>query len=321
LIVLIIIDMANLSGFDLNLLRVLNALLQEHSTVRAGERLGLSQPAVSAALARLRAALGDELFFRRGQGLEATQYALSLEAELAVILDRIEALIQPAGAFDPSVSDVGFRISGSDFFAELLMPRLAERLQSEAPFMRVHLVDLVADSYVDTLERYEVDLALIPAIPLPDWAESRPVFRSGFSVIARKDHPRLKRAAVRPGDVVPIDLFCDLGHVLFSPEGNSKAMGDAALAKVGRERRVIMTMPVFSGVYRAVAGSDLIAFLPSALATRVAPAAGLEIYRAPMPVPVAQLSMIWHRRYRSTPAHMWLRDLIADLLAPLDEAA
>jgi DNA-binding transcriptional LysR family regulator len=311
--------MANFKTFDLNLLRVLDALLKDHSTVRAGERLGLSQPAVSAALGRLRATMGDDLFFRRGKGLEPTQYALTLKDDLKLVLERIEALTQGPNAFDPAISDVGFRISGSDFFAELLMPRLAERLQALAPKMRVHLVDLVPDSYVETLDRYEVDLAIIPGTPLPDWVESRPVFRSSFSVIARKDHPRLKREGLSSGDVVPIDLFCDIGHVLFSPEGNSTAMGDAALAKMGRKRRVVMTMPIFSGVYRAVAGSDLIALLPTALAHHVAEAAGLRVYRAPMPVPTAQLCMIWHRRFSASAPHVWLRNQIADLLASLDE--
>jgi DNA-binding transcriptional LysR family regulator len=311
--------MANLKTFDLNLLRVLDALLKDHSTVRAGERLSLSQPAVSAALGRLRASLGDDLFFRRGKGLEPTQYALTLKDDLTLVLDRIEALIQGPRAFDPETSGAGFRISGSDFFAELLMPRLAERLQALAPNMRVHLVDLVPDSYVETLDRYEVDLAIIPGTTLPDWVESRPVFRASFSVIARKDHPRLKREGLSSGDVIPIDLFCDIGHVLFSPEGNSTAMGDAALAKVGRKRRVVMTMPIFSGVYRAVAGSDLIALLPTALADHVAETAGLCVYRAPMPVPTAQLCMIWHRRFSASASHVWLRDQIADLLEPLDD--
>ena len=311
--------MANLKTFDLNLLRVLAALLHDPSTVRAGERLGLSQPAVSAALGRLRAALGDDLFFRRGRLLEPTVYALSLKDELRQTLERIETLIQGPNLFDPATADVGFRISGSDFFAELLMPRLAETLQAHAPGLRVHLVDLVPDGFVETLDRYEVDLAIVPQAPLPDWIESRPVFRSGFSVIARADHPRLKRAGLSQGDVVPMDLFCDIGHVLFSPEGNSTAMGDDALARVGRERRVVMTMPVFSGVYRAVAGSDLIALLPTALAHHVAQSAGLRVYKAPMAVPTAQLTMIWHRRFSASASHVWLRDQIAGLLASLDE--
>ena len=96
-------------------------------------------------------------------------------------------------------------------------------------------------------------------------------------------------------------------------------MGDAALAKVGRERRVVMTMPIFSGVYRAVAASDLIALLPTALAYHVAKSAGLRIYRAPMPVPTATLCMIWHRRNAASASHAWLRDQIANLLATFDE--
>ncbi|MXU66749.1 LysR family transcriptional regulator [Oceanomicrobium pacificus] len=311
--------MANLKTFDLNLLRVLNALLEEPSTVRAGEALGLSQPAVSAALARLRVALGDELFFRRGKGLEPTHYALTLKEDLKQVLDQIEDLIQGPDRFDPCTSDASFRISGSDYFAELLMPKLAERLQPLAPGMRVHLVDLVPDNYVETLDRYEVELAIVPQTQFPDWVECRPAFRSGFSVIARKDHPRLKREGLADGDIVPIDLFCDVGHVLFSPEGNSRAIGDAALAEVGRERRVVMTMPTFSGVYRAVAGSDLIALLPTALAHHVSRTAGLRVYRAPMPVPTAQLCMIWHRRYAASASHSWMRDQIADLLSSLDE--
>lgn len=313
--------MANLSNFDLNLLRVLHTLLCDPSTVRAGQRLGLSQPAVSSALARLRVALGNELFFRRGQGLEPTEYALSLQAPLRHIMDRIELLIREPVAFDPATSTAQFRISGSDFFAELLMPQLAERLLDMAPSMLVHLVDVVPDSSVDTLDRYEVDIALIPKTDFPNWVNSEPMFQSGFSVIARTGHPRFAKGGILPGDTVPIDLYCDLGHVLFSPEGNRRAMGDTALASVGRERRVVMTMPVFSGVYRAVAGSDLLALLPTALAHRIAPAAGLNIYQPPIRIEKAELMMVWHRRHSESAAHTWLRGQIAEILAPLDEGA
>lgn len=309
--------MVNLPGFDLNLLRVLDALLHEGSTVGAGRRLGLSQPAVSAALGRLRAALGDELFFRRGQGLEATEFARSLEGPLREALDTIEALLSGPDRFDPARSNARFRISGSDFFAEMLMPALAEHLARTAPSIRVHLVDLVPDSYVDTLERYEVDIALIPQTTLPEWVQSRPVFTSGFAVVARRDHPRIRRAKIAPGGTIPIDLFCDLGHVLFSPEGNARAMGDAALARVGRERRVVMTLPVFSGVSRAVAGSDLIALLPAQLAHHLAPSVGLDVFEPPMAIDLVTISMIWHRRYASSPAHVWLREQIAVLLSRL----
>lgn len=313
---MIAIDMANLSTFDLNLLRVLDALLIEHSTVRAGERLGLSQPAVSAALKRLRISLGDELFFRSGQKLEATDFALSLQEPLQDVLSRIEALIRAQDAFDPVTAEHRFRISGSDFFAEMLMPALAEYLTAHAPSVRVHLVDLIPDDRVDTMASQDVDFALLPETPLPEWAEGQPVFSSSFSVIARKAHPRTTECALANGDVMPLDLFCELQHVLFSTEGNAKGIGDEALARIGRERNVVMTLPVFSGVYRAVASSDLIALLPSAFAHRVSKSENLNVFEPPIRIDPVRLFLIWHRRFSNSPPHQWLGSRIADLLHP-----
>ena len=309
----------NLASFDLNLLRVLDALLREGSTVRAGERIGLSQPAVSAALGRLRQSLDDPLFVRRGQGLEPTDYARSLALPLRDILREVEGILERRDQFDPLKSQLNFKISGNDFFAEMLMPKLSDTLSSRAPGMRVQLVDLVADSYVATIEKYEVDLALIPQTTLPEWVEAQPVFRSGFRLIAAQGNPRLERAGVKPGDVVPLDLFCDLSHVLFSPEGNTRAMGDAALAKVGRERRVVMTLPVFAGVVSSVSQSDRVALIPAQLATHMSAKRGLSVYQVPFPIPTVLIMMIWHKRSTSNPANRWLRGVIAELLGPLDE--
>lgn len=310
--------MMNLRTFDLNLLRVLNALLAEQSTVRAAEKIGLSQSAVSAALGRLRVALGDRLFVRQGQRIVPTDFARSLELPLKNILDDLEALLSDQDRFDPSSAVHSFKVAGSDFFAEMLMPQLAEILSRTAPGMRVQLVDLVPDNYVGTLERAGIDLALVPKTDFPEWSEHRPVFRSGFVVIARRSHPRLERAGVQAGTVVPIDLFCDLGHVVFSPEGKLKALGDAALARVGRSRRVVMTMPVFSGVCNAVSGSDLIALVPEQLAARLAPRLSLEIYGVPVPMAEASICMVWHKRSTSAPPHRWFREVVHEVLAPLD---
>ncbi len=309
----------NLSAFDLNLLRVLDALLRENSTTAAATRVGLSQPAVSAALSRLRHSLGDPLFIRQGQGLAPTAYAKSLELPLREVLDRLEEMLSGPTRFDAARATEIFKISGSDFFAEMLMPRLADALSTKAPGVRVQLVDLVPDNYVGTLERFEVDLALIPGTSYPSWIDYEPVFTSSFAMIARKGHLRLSRAGIKPGETVPIDLFCDLGHILFSPEGKLRAMGDAALARVGRERRVVMTMPVFSGVCSAVSGSDHVALLPRQLALAMRDRLGVEIYLPPMPIAPAQIAMIWHRRATNAPAHRWIRGVIAELLSPLNE--
>lgn len=309
----------NFASFDLNLLRVLDALLATGSTTEAGNRVGLSQPAVSAALGRLRHALNDPLLVRQGRQLVPTVYAQNLRDPLHSLLREAEVLLSASGEFDPSRATESFKLSGSDFFAEMLMPQLADHVSRHAPGMRVQLVDLVPDSYIDTLDRYQVDIALIPEMTFPNWIDHQRLFVSSFVTIAKKKHPRLRRAGVAPGDVIPLDLFCDLQHVLFSPEGNLKAMGDAALAKVGRERRVAMTLPVFSGVYNAVAQSELIALIPRQLAERMAPRVGLDIFLPPMPVATAAIAMIWHKRATASPAHRWLRDQIAALMAPLNQ--
>ncbi len=309
----------NFTTFDLNLLRVLDAILRESSTVRAGERLGMSQSAVSGALARLRHALGDQLFVRQGQGLSPTDYARSLALPVHEELDRLERLLAGPPSFDAATASLSFKLAGSDFFAECLMPRLGHKLQTLAPGIRVQLVDLVPQSYVDSLERYDADMALVPDADFPDWVERKPFFWSGFTAIARKDHPEIKKAHLSPGEVMPLDLFCALGQVLFSPEGKLRAMGDAALASIGRERKVAMTMPVFSGVCRAVGESDLIALVPRQFAEKVAPALGLELYALPFPLAPALIVGVWHKRSTANSADMWMRNLVASALLTLNE--
>lgn len=308
----------NLRTFDLNLLRVLAALLAEQSTVKAAERVGLSQSAVSAALGRLRAALEDPLFVRQGQRIVPTDFARSLEAPLKGILDDLARLLQEHVDFDPTVVAQSFKIAASDFFAVMLMPKLADILATRAPLMQVQLVDLLPESYAGILERTGIDLALVPKTDFPPWSAHQPLFHSRFVMIARQGHPGLGRSGVVPGAEVPMDLFCDLGHVVFSPEGNLRAMGDAALARVGRSRRVVMTMPVFTGVCIAVAGSDLVALVPEQLALDMAPRLGLAVYGTPMPLPAATICMLWHKRSTSTPAHRWFRSVVAEVLGGLD---
>ncbi|WP_372884373.1 LysR family transcriptional regulator [Shimia sp.] len=297
----------NLSGFDMNLLRVLNALLAEHSTTRAGARIGLSQSAVSAALGRLRHALSDPLFVREGQRLVPTDYARSLERPLRLALENLEDALTGPAAFDPRVSEADFRIAGSDFFASLLVPRLAEVFSREAPQMNIHQIDLGADSFIGLLERTGVDLLLVPEMPFPTWIAHHFMFSSPFVVLARRGNTTLARHALRPGQVVPLDLFCEIGHVLCSPEGKTRGIGDEALEAVGRRRRVAVSLPVFSGVAAVVAQSDLIALVPVQFADHVTGQMALDIYQPPVPVPARNLHMAWHERSTSNPAHRWLR--------------
>lgn len=306
----------NFATFDLNLLRVLDALFSDGSTVKAGERLAMSQSAVSGALSRLRHGLGDPLFVRQGNRLVATDYAVALKDPVREELERLEAMLTPPASFDPKTAKATFRIAASDFFAELLMPPLGDFLLRNAPGLRAQLVDLVPKDYVSSLERRNADIALIPHTDLPDWINHEPLFHSPFQVIARAENPKI--AGLVPGDTMPMDLFCALHHVLFSPEGNLAAMGDEALARVGKQRQVAMTVPVFSGVCRAVSESDLIALVPAQLAAKVAASFKLAVFEPPMQIEPALIIGIWHKRSDRTPLAVWMRCQVFDFLKALD---
>lgn len=305
----------NFATFDLNLLRVLDALLSEGSTVRAAEKLNLSQSAVSGSLARLRDALGDQLFVRHGNRLVPTEFAVQIALPLHAELDRLQALLAPAPAFDPTLATGTFRISATDFFAELLMPHLARTLQKEAPGLVAQLIDVVPANYLDSLKDDRADLLLVPDQTIPAWVAKKLLFPSPFVVIARRGNPKVTDLA--DGDTMPIDLFCDLGHVLMSPEGNLRAMGDAALERLGRQRRVMLTVPVFSGVLRAVSESDLIALVPLQLAGRLAGQYDLIVLQPPVQVPVPQIYAYWHARQTKSPQHQFVRQIIFSIMDAL----
>lgn len=310
------ITMVNLFRLDLNLLRVLEALLQERSTVRAGQRLGLSQPAVSAALGRLRHMLGDPLFVRHGQGLAPTSRALDLEPDLRRALDALEVLFSNPAEFDPAAARFDFRISGTDFFAAMLMPELVGSVRNAAPGVRLQLVDLVPDNYIVAINRHEVDLALLPQRDFPRWIAHEPLFRAEFTAIARSGHPALR--GVGAGQVLPLESFCALGHVLCSPDGRFHGLGDIALARAGLSRRVEVSVPVFEGVFEIVRSSDLIALVPLSLALRKLDRGGFDLFRPPIPLDPPIISMIWHRRLTTDAAHRWIRSLVAGILRPLE---
>ena len=306
----------NFAIFDLNLLRVLDAIFREGSTVKAAARLGLSQSAVSGSLARLRHALGDPLFIRQGNRLVATDYAAGLRDPVRQELERIETMLSPPARFDPETAEGTFRIAASDFFAEMLMPPLAELLHQKAPGILAQLVELYPQDHVASLERRNADVALIPETALPDWVNREELFRSPFHVIARRGNPGIE--GLEPGQVMPFDVFCTLHHVLFSPEGNSSAMGDAALSRVGRTRRVAVTVPVFSGVCRAVRESNLIALVPAQLAADVAETFDLQVFEPPILIDPPLIVGIWHKRSDNTPLAKWMRDQAFRLLRRLD---
>jgi DNA-binding transcriptional LysR family regulator len=297
----------NIASWNLNHLVVLDALLAERSVSRAGRRLGLSQPAVSNALAQLRAALGDPLFVRSGAGMIPTDRALALAEPVRGALASLESALAPDAGFDPAQARRTFVLATTDFAAFVLLPALLARLSREAPGVRLLVTAWPYHRVPPTLASGEVDLMIgfYERVP-PGHAHAR-LLEDRFVCVVRRDHPRVRQR-------MTLATYLRLGHVLVSQEPNAPGVVDTVLAKRGLTRDVVLRLSHFLLVPHVIAGSDLVAALSERVARPFAEL-GLPLRLLPMPiaVPVGYVGMAWHERTASSRAHAWLRDVIADV--------
>ncbi len=300
----------NFATFDLNLLRVFDALMRERSVTRAGALIGLSQPAVSNALGRLRHALNDELFVRRGNDMVPTPRAEALAERVRDALAQVEQALYGDAQFDPARAERIFTLMGADFFATLLMPDFAERVARLAPGISLRMLDSATGDVERLLRENAIDVALERPLEMPDWISHQVLFRSPFAVIAARGHKELRKARAGPGAAIPLDVFCAVPHAIRSIDGSMSGMVDEALRKAGAKRRVALALPNFQGIGLAVARGRLIAAVPVQFANAVAKDLGLSIYLPPVEVPVPDVRMYWHRRHDRNPAHGWLREQV-----------
>ncbi|HUZ73675.1 MAG TPA: LysR family transcriptional regulator [Stellaceae bacterium] len=302
-----IIYRMNFATFDLNLLRVFQALMTERHVTKAGQRIGLSQPAVSAALNRLRATFDDELFIREAGGMRPTPRALALSEPIDDALCRIELALGSTGRFEPAAARRDFSIMGIDYVSYLLASPLASELRRTAPGVVVRFVDARTGPIPQLLEEGRIDLAIEVMHEWSDPVRSQFLLRDRYAVIAAADNPEIALSAVPDRAVLDLDVYCRLPHVLHSLTGGTIGNVDAALAALNRQRHVALSLPHFFSIARAVATSELIATYPERLAAEIAPLLGLRLYRPPVELAPISLAMIWHRRNDSEAGHMWLR--------------
>lgn len=307
----------NFRTFDLNLLRVLDAMLSLRNTTRVGEAIGLSQPAVSSALRRLRELLGDPLFVREGNLLVPTTLALEIEHPVRDALQLLERALSGTGEFDPAGCTRTFVIGASDFFQEMLMPRLAHAVSRAAPNARVRMLPAPTALFPAMLASNQLDLVTSIEVDPPSWIEKHRLFEATNVVAVREDHPLL--TSVKAGSPMPLDLFCGLPHVIFSVTDQMSHFEDEALARIGRSRHVRFSVPGYYGVARVAAQSDLIGVIPMAFAGSVGDRLGLKILRLPFEPQFIGLFAYWRRRDASNRELRWLRHLVVDLLSPLNE--
>lgn len=297
--------------FDLNLLVHLQALLAEQHVTRAAQAIGITQPAMSTSLAKLRQIFDDPLLVPRKGGLVRSQRAEELLTQVDAILSQIGVLAQSEGGFDPARSRRHFSLIGTDIVEMLLLQRLSSWLNQEAPEVTLrfhgpnplHMSEFLADG--------KIDIAIGNVPEAYQELKRRHLFDDRFVCIFRDAHPRL-------AGPMTLDQFCSEPHVqVHSAESTTySAPIDKALAFFGYERRIAIWQPSFFSAASVVATSDHVACVPRRFALMIQTLLPtLRIVELPFEVDTIKFSMYWHTRSQNDAGHKWLRARIIDILA------
>jgi LysR family transcriptional activator of mexEF-oprN operon len=295
-----VIDLNHLRRLDLNLLPLFLALMEERNLTRAAERLNLGQPAVSAALKRLREAVGDRLFVRSRDGMVPTARALALERSLDPALGAIHAALREKPAFEPAREERVFRLGMSDNHEHFLLPALMARLAREAPLSRVVVRPVGWSDAITALDSGEVDLLCGYLPQLASWHTRERLFESGFQCMFDR-----KRVGFRGALTLP--RYLALPHLMVSSRGEFESLVDDALARLGKARRVVMVTAHFSVLPAVLKRIPAVATLPEHTARQLAREARLEVCDPPVALREYRSDLAWLTTRDDDPAHRWLR--------------
>lgn len=300
---------------DLNLLLVLDALFEEHTTVGVARRLRISQPTVSAALGKLRRFFKDDLFVRTGAGMHPTPFAETLRAPVRRIVDMVRLEVFRESGFDPSTSERCFAFSTSDIGEMVFLPRLLEAAAEAAPGVTFQTVVLAPAKLRTAMASGSVDLALgyFPDLAGPGFYEQR-LFDHPFTCVVRRDHPSVT------GELT-LEQFLGLDHLVVVQEGRSQEIFEKRMADLGLSRRVALRSPHFMSVPFVIAGTDMIATVPYAVGRAYADFEQCKLVRPPIDIPAIVLKQLWHQRVHHDAGARWLRQLVAKLFLNNDPTA
>ena len=298
-------------SLDLNLLKVFEALMTEGAVTRAASKLSLTQPAVSNALGRLREAFDDPLFVRNGTGVTPTQRAIALWGPVGESMSRIRAALDEA-TFTPGNADASFSLSMSDYVAGLVMPRLVERFGESAPRLQWHTVPNTLLDVPELLEGNRVDCVIgvyVNETLPPVHIRSRSLWKVEYACLMRRGHPLAAQGRLTTR------RFLNANHVDISLAGQTQPSFDSFLASRGLKRNLVATVNHYTVACEILRASDLIAVLPRDLCERGGMKGELVCVRAPLEAPDRLISLFWHQRNETVPAHQWLREQLVEMFA------
>lgn len=293
-------------GIDLNLLVAFNALMDERNVTRAAARVGVSQPAMSAALSRLRTLLGDPLFLRGSGGLLPTQRARDLAEPLSQALAQIEATLLTKAEFIPGRASLVFNLGLQDYPSFVLLPPLLETLAMQAPGIALNVRAFNDRNHaVDLLDAGAIDMAIgVPPTQADGRILTRPLLKDEFVTILARKNPAARRG-------MSMKSFLSLSHVLVSPEGDRHGIVDQALAQEGKVRKLGLTLPQMFAVPGVVARTHMTATVMKRFALSSEAAVDLLLFPPPLALPEITFHLTWHRRNDASLPQAWLRNLIA----------
>jgi DNA-binding transcriptional LysR family regulator len=298
----------NIADIDLNLMRAFDAIATEGSVTVAGERIGLSQPAMSNALARLRQLFDDPLFGRTPRGMRPTPFAQQLAQPVREALRLIQGALQQHAGFDPASSDNTFRLSMSDIGEMVFLPGLLERVKRDAPGVKIEVERISIKDTLAELEAGELDLAVGFLPGLTTGMRQQPLFREHYVCMLRADHPVI-------GAKISAKQFRLAAHVLVSYAGTGHQVIEETFVKEGLNGRIAARVPDFLVVPMILARTELIVTLPSRVAVVFAQLGKFKVLELPIDMPSFEVRLHWHQRFHQDPANRWLREVMAELYA------
>jgi DNA-binding transcriptional LysR family regulator len=298
-----------LRDIDLNLLLVFDRMLAEKRVSAVAESLGLSQPAISNALARLRRAFGDELFLRTARGMEPTPFALQLAEPVAYAMGTLHGALNQQTVFDPATSTRSFTLAMTDIGEIYFAPVLMEVLSRAAPGVTISTVRNTAVNLRDAMEAGQVDIAIGLLPQLKASIFQRRLFKQRYVCLFSATHPLAAKPKLTLKD------FSAAEHLLVKAAGTGHGQVDELMAAQGIARRIRLTVPHFVAIGHILRSTPMIATVPERLAQSIAEPFGLVWRTHPVALPQIAINAFWHARFHRDPGNQWLRGVLFDRFA------
>jgi DNA-binding transcriptional LysR family regulator len=291
--------------YDLNLMPVFITLMEERSVTRAAERLGITQPALSNALTRLRAMLRDQLFIRQRYGVQPTQMAEELAPVIAAALAKIDDVVRGQQDFDPAQAELQVTMAPNSYVEFVLVPAIVARLRETAPGVKLRLTPFGSDLGETGVVSGTTALVLGRIVDAPDNLVVQHLMDDGLACVVRAGHPEVS-------DSISREQYERLKHVIMLPPGRLRAGLFQILELQGLRREVAVSVTHFLAIPEVIASTDYCTTLPAQICRRLAHDTRLKVLAPPVDLGTFPVQMAWHVRYRNDPMHRWLRSLIVE---------